>query len=294
MYNQRSASGTYQNIIDANATISCNDSAGTDRRASPRCWRGRRRLPSDSRSSAAPVVGGASCLGWQPDRTPSHRRPRRHPKRAGDRQPARPGHAVRGRGGPRRRNGQRRLLSWDGEGHTSYLNGSTCIDSYVNNYLITRRCRRRTRCAPRNDRSTQAARRGRRRARCARSRSCCTAAAPGADSRPRNQSGRAADAPVRVVAAPVRPARGWSWRRCATGCAAGTVPTRSPVADTLWALDQLTERFPDVPVALVGHSMGGRAAMYCRRARRRAGRSSGSLRGSSRATRSVRSPGGAC
>lgn len=37
---------------------------------------------------------------------------------------------------------------------------------------------------------------------------------------------------------------------------------RSPVPDTLWALDQLTARFPDVPVALVGHSMGGRAAMY--------------------------------
>ncbi len=37
---------------------------------------------------------------------------------------------------------------------------------------------------------------------------------------------------------------------------------RAPVADTLWALDQLTARFPDVPVALVGHSMGGRAAMY--------------------------------
>jgi alpha-beta hydrolase superfamily lysophospholipase len=37
---------------------------------------------------------------------------------------------------------------------------------------------------------------------------------------------------------------------------------RSPVGDTLWALDQLAARFPDVPVALVGHSMGGRAAIY--------------------------------
>ena len=37
---------------------------------------------------------------------------------------------------------------------------------------------------------------------------------------------------------------------------------RSPVADTLWALDGLVARFPDVPVALVGHSMGGRAAIY--------------------------------
>jgi dienelactone hydrolase len=37
---------------------------------------------------------------------------------------------------------------------------------------------------------------------------------------------------------------------------------RSPVADVEWALDRLVERFPDVPIALVGHSMGGRAAMY--------------------------------
>lgn len=37
---------------------------------------------------------------------------------------------------------------------------------------------------------------------------------------------------------------------------------RAPVRDTRWALDQLAGRFPDVPVALVGHSMGGRAAIY--------------------------------
>lgn len=38
---------------------------------------------------------------------------------------------------------------------------------------------------------------------------------------------------------------------------------QSPVADTRWALDELTRRFPDAPVALVGHSMGGRAALHC-------------------------------
>lgn len=37
---------------------------------------------------------------------------------------------------------------------------------------------------------------------------------------------------------------------------------RSPVPDTAWALDRLSTRFPDVPIALVGHSMGGRTAMY--------------------------------
>jgi alpha-beta hydrolase superfamily lysophospholipase len=36
---------------------------------------------------------------------------------------------------------------------------------------------------------------------------------------------------------------------------------RSPVADAHWALDQLAERFPDRPIAIVGHSMGGRTAI---------------------------------
>jgi dienelactone hydrolase len=37
---------------------------------------------------------------------------------------------------------------------------------------------------------------------------------------------------------------------------------RSPVADVEWALQRLTTTYPDVPIALVGHSMGGRAALY--------------------------------
>jgi pimeloyl-ACP methyl ester carboxylesterase len=37
---------------------------------------------------------------------------------------------------------------------------------------------------------------------------------------------------------------------------------RSPVRDAERALAQLSARFPDVPIALVGHSMGGRAAVY--------------------------------
>ncbi|MGN6472130.1 MAG: alpha/beta hydrolase [Mycobacteriales bacterium] len=35
----------------------------------------------------------------------------------------------------------------------------------------------------------------------------------------------------------------------------------SPVADTRWALDELRARHGDVPVVLVGHSMGGRVAL---------------------------------
>jgi dienelactone hydrolase len=37
---------------------------------------------------------------------------------------------------------------------------------------------------------------------------------------------------------------------------------RSPVADVNWALNRLAEQYPGLPVALIGHSMGGRAAMY--------------------------------
>jgi dienelactone hydrolase len=37
---------------------------------------------------------------------------------------------------------------------------------------------------------------------------------------------------------------------------------QAPVHDARWALTQLTERFPNLPVGLIGHSMGGRTAMY--------------------------------
>lgn len=35
----------------------------------------------------------------------------------------------------------------------------------------------------------------------------------------------------------------------------------SPLPDALWALDRIGERFGNVPVGLVGHSMGGRVAL---------------------------------
>lgn len=35
----------------------------------------------------------------------------------------------------------------------------------------------------------------------------------------------------------------------------------SPVADVAWALAQLRARYPEIPVVLLGHSMGGRAAI---------------------------------
>lgn len=38
-------------------------------------------------------------------------------------------------------------------------------------------------------------------------------------------------------------------------------PEMHPLADARWALDHLAERYPDVPVALLGHSMGARTAL---------------------------------
>ena len=37
---------------------------------------------------------------------------------------------------------------------------------------------------------------------------------------------------------------------------------QAPVADARWALGEMQRRFPGSPVAMVGHSMGGRAALY--------------------------------
>jgi pimeloyl-ACP methyl ester carboxylesterase len=38
-------------------------------------------------------------------------------------------------------------------------------------------------------------------------------------------------------------------------------PTADPVLDARWALDRVRSRHPGLPVVLVGHSMGGRAAL---------------------------------
>jgi dienelactone hydrolase len=37
---------------------------------------------------------------------------------------------------------------------------------------------------------------------------------------------------------------------------------KDPVRDTEWALDELSRQHPGIPVVLLGHSMGGRAALH--------------------------------
>jgi dienelactone hydrolase len=56
----------------------------------------------------------------------------------------------------------------------------------------------------------------------------------------------------RVAVARLRYAsRGWN----------ASLGSPAPVADAEWALRQLAERFADLPIGLVGHSMGGRTAL---------------------------------
>jgi pimeloyl-ACP methyl ester carboxylesterase len=53
----------------------------------------------------------------------------------------------------------------------------------------------------------------------------------------------------------------WLLRFGVRGWNAGTGPEPSPVPDARWALDQAAAEHPDVPVILLGHSMGGRTAV---------------------------------
>jgi len=54
----------------------------------------------------------------------------------------------------------------------------------------------------------------------------------------------------RIVLAKLRySVRGWNGKR------------ESPLQDARWALDQIAERFGELPVGLIGHSMGGRVAL---------------------------------
>jgi pimeloyl-ACP methyl ester carboxylesterase len=136
-YNQRSPDGTYSNIYDANTAISCNDSkpGPTDAEitATAKSWV--KKYPMFGLWSAASLF---SCQQWQPVRTPV---PLPTAPTAGKvlvvgnlHDPATP---YQGAVDLAKSMGDAEVLTWNGEGHTSYLKGSTCIDNYVNSYLIS-------------------------------------------------------------------------------------------------------------------------------------------------------------
>ena len=135
-YNER-YNGQYTNISDANLTIDCNDSkpgpSDATIRATTASWV--KRFPMFGLWSASSLF---ACQQWQPDRTPvplptATTTPRKVLVIGNLHDPATP---YQGAKNLTKTLGNAELLSWNGEGHTSYLQGSSCIDAAVNKYLI--------------------------------------------------------------------------------------------------------------------------------------------------------------
>ena len=128
----------HADLIDAFNTISCDDSAPgrpTTRSATPP--RTGSRSSRCSASGSPPVCSHAS----PGSRTVRCRRSRPRARRqkvlvlGNIHDPATP---YQGAIDLADTMGNAEVLSWNGEGHTSYLNGSKCVDNYVNAYLVSR------------------------------------------------------------------------------------------------------------------------------------------------------------
>jgi pimeloyl-ACP methyl ester carboxylesterase len=129
--------GHYANINDVYNVVECNDSKpgppDAVARATLRGWYARYPL------FAVPFVSQLLvCQQWQADRTvpplPSAPDAAHTVLVIGNlHDPATP---YQGAKDLTRTLGNARLLTWDGEGHTSYLEGSSCIDDYVDRYLV--------------------------------------------------------------------------------------------------------------------------------------------------------------
>ncbi|WP_019547865.1 alpha/beta hydrolase [Streptomyces sulphureus] len=138
-YYERSPDGSYSNIMYANPAVNCLDI--------PPAFDGpgdvRKALPSFEKAS--PVFGrgfawaALNCAYWQTDPADEP-----HTIEAKDaapivvvgttRDPATP---YRWAEGLAAQLSSARLLTYDGDGHTAYLRGSSCIDSAINDYLLS-------------------------------------------------------------------------------------------------------------------------------------------------------------
>jgi pimeloyl-ACP methyl ester carboxylesterase len=135
-YSQRDGEGQYTNILDANITVSCND---TDQRISTDTIRAklaewRRKYPMFGASQALSLL---TCQAWQPERHP-------YPKVTGAtarsvlvvgtvHDPATPYSAAQALS---RELGSGALLTWQGDGHTAYPK-TRCVSDAVDRYLIS-------------------------------------------------------------------------------------------------------------------------------------------------------------
>jgi pimeloyl-ACP methyl ester carboxylesterase len=136
-YSQRSSNGEFSNLLDVYGVVTCNDQ-GTDPsdaqiQATAQEWA--RRYPLFGLWFAANLL---QCRAWQPHRHPVP------PETASGSPPILvignvhdPATPYQGAVNLARTLGTGVLLSWNGEGHTSY-GGSACVEQKVNAYLINR------------------------------------------------------------------------------------------------------------------------------------------------------------
>jgi pimeloyl-ACP methyl ester carboxylesterase len=138
---ERSSSGQYSNLADVDTAVNCLDRPWP---TSLSAWR----AAAASASKAAPlfgaplVWGSLACAYWP---VPSHPAAASALRAAGAapilvvgdlRDPATPYRWAQALAGDL---SSAVLLGWRGEGHTSYMEGSSCVDSHVDAYLISLR-----------------------------------------------------------------------------------------------------------------------------------------------------------
>lgn len=135
-YSQRDADGGYTNLLDANITVSCND---TDQKISTDTIKAklaewRTKYPLFGASQALSLL---TCQMWQPERHP-------YPKITGTQAPPvlvvgtvnDPATPYTGAQALSKELASGVLLTWRGDGHTAYPK-TRCIASAVDNYLIS-------------------------------------------------------------------------------------------------------------------------------------------------------------
>jgi pimeloyl-ACP methyl ester carboxylesterase len=137
-YNERQSDGSYTNIQDANTAIGCNDQKvgpdDTTIHSTAVKWQ-----QADPMFGLWSAPGLFSCQQWQSTRdvvpVPTATDAANKILVIGNlHDPATP---YQGAKDLTRALGDAELLTWNGEGHTSYLEGSSCVDNDVNAYLIS-------------------------------------------------------------------------------------------------------------------------------------------------------------
>ena len=136
LYNERQDNGAYTNILDANTTISCNDSAPgpTDAQVATAATTWATQYPMFGVWATGSLF---SCQSWQPNRTvvPTQSAVGSAPILVVGtiHDPATP---YVGATNLAKTLTTGQVLTWDGQGHTAY-GKSACIDTKVDTYLVT-------------------------------------------------------------------------------------------------------------------------------------------------------------